>query len=323
MLALQSGPDLHPAVERLLSLAAAADEAAAARARRVIDRMADAIGEHARAESSTLSRTGFPLEVAFTTADAEALRYTLEGAPPSVPAPARVGIARSLFEQWHGAPLPAPVGVLVDAASATPELTFGAWLGARHSGGADAFKLYVETPRAVAWRWEQQFLPPPTPWNPAGTLHMAGFDGDRVELYVRAERLGAIGLEASLARVGLERRTCDLFDCFAAATGRPIRGTFPVADLGFSYSISMSGAPPRFSLYAFANSLFGGDGRIRESILRVARSHGWSLPLYEAVSAPLHDRRGFLTHHGMFGAVVCGDAPPALAFGLTPPEVRA
>lgn len=322
MSGLNTIPELHPAAGRLLALAAEVDPGPAARARSVIARAAEAIGEHARRESSTLSRTGFGLEVAFASADRFALRYTTEVAPPSVPPAVRVARGRSLFEELHGAPLPVPLGALVEETASAEALKFGAWLGARHSAAGDAFKLYVETPPPAAARWERLCLPPATTWNPAATLHMAGFDGERVELYFRAESLGAIGLEAALERIGLGARAGDVFDCFSRACGRPVSGSFPVADTGYSYSVSLSGGAPRFSSYVFAHSLFGGDGRIREAILRFARASGWRFPLYETISAPLQSSRGFLTHHGMFGVVVGGEEPPAITFGLTPPEAR-
>jgi len=88
-------------------------------------------------------------------------------------------------------------------------------------------------------------------------------------------------------------------------------------DFGFSYAVPQGG-PAVFTLYAFANSLFGGDGRIRAAVLKLAERRGWSLPLYERLSAPLAETRGHITHHGLFGIVVPTEGPLNISLGLTP-----
>jgi hypothetical protein len=148
---------------------------------------------------------------------------------------------------------------------------------------------------------------------------MVGHQAGRTELYYSSVGLKPGEVATAMSRIGMEARAPEVLALLQEAYGRTLRLELPCQDFGWSYAFSGSGEAEAFTIYTFANSLLGGDGRIRAAILRLAAAHGWELPLYEAMSRPLAERRGALTHHGMFGIVVPRKGPLALSFGLVPP----
>ena len=164
----------------------------------------------------------------------------------------------------------------------------------------------------------------------------------RIELYYDLSSLHPSEIARLAERVGLEGRAPEILELLREAVCLPLTHELPArCDWGFSYALEVepSGSPddpdaPRrtrplaFTLYTFANALFGGDGKIRRALLALARNRSWdgqrTLALYERISEPLAARRGFVTCHGVFGVTVTADpARPAVAtWGLTPPPVR-
>jgi hypothetical protein len=272
--------------------------------------------------SSALARDGFPLEFAFTSAGHE-LRYTTEVTGPEVAPGARLATAADLYRWLGGEPVPARLLERIAAVQGRGPLKYGAWLSGRHRGGESRFKLYAEIPAAagpVLEAWEERRVGRPavlTVREPR--LVMIGCDARRLELYYRARGLRPGEVATLLGRVGLEGRAGELLELLELAYRRPVRRELPSVDFGWSYAFSDHG-PETFTLYTFANSLFGGDGRIRRALLGLGERLGWDLSFYEALSRPLSERRGFPTRHGLFGLAIGPVGPPAVAFGLTPPE---
>lgn len=316
---------LHPAVDRALGLAAAIDPGPAAAAEAALEEVLHPLAETAAAWSgSQLSRTGFPVELAFVAGD-PSLRWTAEVAAPEVPCGERLAVAMGLYRRLGGAALPADLSNFLAEAQDDGTLKYGAWLGGRHRRGQDTYKLYVEVPpeaatRAAAWEREQVGAPPVLPGRGV-QLCMLGHHADagRLELYYEGEGLRPGEVATAMSRIGLEARAPEVLALFQEAYGRTIGRELPCGKVGWSYSLSTRGEAPTFTFYTFANSLLGGDSRIRQALLRLCAAHGWALPLYEAVSRPLAERRGFLTCHGLFGVVVAAGAPATICFGLVPP----
>jgi len=275
---------LHPAAERALRLAAGHDSAGAETMRRILDEVVDDWDR-----PSDLARSGFPLELAFTSADASSLRFTIQSA--------------SLVASFDAlAPRALPAEVRALAAVST-----GGWLGVRVRGSHVDAKLYLQTSDR-RWLALAGCAEPPV----AARLAMAAYDAKsgRIELYFCPSALGVTGVHALFGDAA-----GDVLDLLGAAVGRPVRGRLPSDDAGFS----IVAAPSRMTLYGFAGSLFGGDARCREALLRLAASRGWSFPLYAALTEPLQSARGAARHHTMFGVTAAAGEPAAIAFGVTPP----
>lgn len=301
---------LHPAVMRILRLAAATHPVAAARAARVLEHVLGPVAEEGAWSESDLTRPGLPLEVSFTTADVASLRLTVEAASPRLDPKERLRCTVSMYEEL-ASPLPRDVRQMIEVLE---PVSFGAWLGIRCDAARTTWKLYVEGAETSS----------PFPRLPvAARLTMTAYDGasDRIESYFRAEALGISGLHMLARELGLASEAEGLLAFLEEAFGRPFHGALPSCDLGFSLSVPCgSGADVRLTLYGFAGSLFGGDGQCRAAILRVLAAHRWRVPLYELITSPLCDRRGLAMHHGMFGVSVAAGAPPSISFGIAPPE---
>jgi hypothetical protein len=323
--AILAAPQLHPALDRALELAArwGGTEGAEASLGRVLRRLASSEREEAWS-GSTLSRTGFPVEIAFVAGD-PSWRCTAEVAGPEVARRDRLPLALAIAceaSELSGFELDAETAGLLDAAQGAGTLRYGAWLGVRQARGQAAAKVYAEVPAAAGpllEAWERSRLGAPILPNRQVQLSMLGLQPGRTELYYGSLGLRPGEIATALARVGLAGRAPEVLDLLTEAYGRSLGRELPAADFGWSYALGPGGEPEAFTLYTFANALLGGDGRIRTAVLRLAAAHGWDLSLYEAISRPLAARRGALTHHGMLGIVVPAAGPLTLSLGLTPP----
>jgi len=247
--------------------------------------------------------------------------------------------------------------------SAPEALRYGAWLSGRHAPGANRatpatgrFKLYLEVPSETEalWRpWERTLfdrnLPLPTR---AVTLRMVGVElapatkstesvrsadvdwtantDGRIELYYDLSSLNPTEVALLAERAGLGERAPEILELLRRAVCLPLRHELPARyDWGFSTALDVSpdgSARPRaFTLYTFANALFGGDGKIRRALLALGEAEAWDLSLYEHISRPLAERRGFVTCHGVFGVTLTGDPrrPAVATWGLAPPPAAA
>ena len=328
----------HARLDRALALAAEIDPAAAAAGAAALT---DAFGESPADDfwhTSQLARDGFPVEVGVVPGE-PGLRYTSECAGPAVIGVERLDRALAAAARLGAAaPDASVVTTLRHIQAAAPErLRYGAWLAGRHASGHSRFKLYAEVPRRseALWQpWERLLIDGRTNADPvlptrAVTLRMVGLDlaaasaadrGGRIELYYKLSSLYPSEVATLAARVGLAERTPDLLALLRQAACLPLTCELPCRyDWFFSYALGVGG--PVFTLYTFANNLFGGDGKIRRALLALGEARGWDLSFYERLSSPLATRRGFITCHGFFGVTVTsGAAPPATAtWGLTPP----
>ena len=259
---------IHPAIDRALIIAAeeyglAIADAASESLAEVLRGFAEQGGATAW-QSSKLGRTGFPVEFALTTAGAPGLRYTSE--VDALDPRGRLIRACDTFRKLSGMAVPDSVTQAAAALQRDATLKYGAWIGCRHGRQGNSYKVYIEVPQGRA--------PDSVPvirelQHRKLRVSMIGYQPDCMEMYYAIENPlpGEIG--TAMAPIGLESRTEEVLDLLAEARMRPIHREMPCADFGFSYAIPDKGAPV-FTLYAFANSLFGGDGRTRSALLRLA-----------------------------------------------------
>jgi hypothetical protein len=310
---------------------AGADPGAAARARRslgVLLRDLPTPGDRDRYFQSCLTMPGSPVEIAFATHD-PALRYTIEPGPAELDRRARVDHAVGLLADL-GAPTP-PVDLLAQIRrwQAVGELRYGAHLGARHTAVEDRYKLYAELPREAGASAEpviEDLLGSAavlTGPERGAHLCLLGLDlaSSALEAYYRVNALHPREIAPLMARIGLDHRAAELLDVLQSCTSTRLRHRLPGDAWGFSYAASAGAKQaPVFTLYTLARTLFGPDHWSREGVLGLAGRMGWDLGAYAEVSAPLLNRRRFVSYHGMFGLVIRPDAPLGAWIGLAPPE---
>lgn len=315
----------HPAVERFLTMTTVTYPGAT-RARSALQTLLHwteaAVNPWA---GSTLSMPGFPIELAFSTAD-RSLRYCVEIADPASDPRQRLATAANLLSQMSTV---APKPDVLDRLSnlqADRELKYGAWIGGRHSKNSDRYKLYVEVPIAAASAaddWSAELSGMRHDFAQHARVEMIGYDpaARRIEFYRRGRNLSPVSIRIALRRLRLDSRAEELFGLLQRAHRFSLAGRLPSGDCGYSESFSQEGAPTIFSLYFFARSMFGGDGSTRAAILRLAAECGWDLADYESISEPLAGVVGPVTWHGMFGLTVGSQSALAMTLGLVPPAV--
>lgn len=265
-----------------------------------------------------LTGDGFPVEVAFSSAD-DRLRLTVEPGPARLDPAHRLELAARRVAAAGGVPVPEEIlQGLRRLQSADEPLSYGAWvslrIGAEHPDRV-ALKLYAEAPDpAVAWPGA------PIPQLPGGwcTTRMVAYTPitGEVEVYLKVSSLVPDHLGALLEPAGLADFTPRLRSALTLLYGYPLRDRVPGSSVGVSYTL---GSPTKLTLHLFARSLWGGDCHIRERYAAAARALLGDPSTYLAVSAPLASTNGWRTMHGIVGLDLASNRPPALTIGLRPP----
>lgn len=277
-----------------------------------------------------LNRNGAPLEFSFSTMSDD-LRYTVEVGGPGTPPARRLARIDILLGElgldpgWDGVPRRFP-----QLQRDTP-LTYGAWLGIRHThanspGAATTFKIYAEMLRGAATsELVTNYLGAPV--LPEGGAELALVGGapnsDRCELYFELSQPQPMvsTLTRLLAWGGLEARHDDLLELIRSfhfrREGTP--DTLPEARYGFSYSVLPGGHAPVFSMFVLPSALAGGDGYLRREILISALGRGWKLGCYGALTQPLAQRLFKSGFHNMLTFSVGAGRTLGLQVSVSPP----
>jgi hypothetical protein len=278
-----------------------------------------ALGRGGCAGGSRLTRSGCPVDVAFSW-PGEEVRLTVDPAPAATAA----GRLARAMELTHP-PSRAGAGEALAMVSTwgADRGRYGGWVGLRERVGDTSFKLYAEVATGAPWQdWERQVAGVADVFRTGRlTLCMVGLDPDRsrLELYYRAARLFRSDASTLMRWAGLPDRGDEVLAAVTALSGRSVDGEIPSADLGVSLATSEDGTPVALSVFSFAQSLLGGDGRIREAVLALAERNDWPCGAYRELSAPLTGGTGFDTCHGMVAFVVGIDGSLRVQVGLAPP----
>lgn len=307
---------------------------------------------------SRLTADGYPVELSFASTG-ESIRYTLEAAGPECDPAARLDRALAQIKGLSGeaqamapitglpgearglAPITglsgeARVGASPLSRSAAMErlrsiqsegrLDYGAWVGVRHGPKDDAFKLYAEIPKGgslAADDWMRELLGErPLLPNRSPVLRMVGIDtaAEVIELYYRADHLQPWEIRRMTGVIGMAEQADELLGLVEDLTERSAARQLPFTQTGFSVSIGLNGGTPgAFSLFCPAGHVLGGDNRIRQRLLDFAQLRDYPFRHYAALSAPLTDREGPPTRHGMLSFVAAPGVKPLLHIGLRPP----
>jgi hypothetical protein len=273
---------------------------------------------------SRLGACGAPYEWAVSTSE-RAVRYTAEVAGPEATLRERLDRAQQLLRQLD--PAAAALDALAPEIEATLEAGepgWGAWIGGRHTDHESRYKLYVEAPRTATERaptlvrrylGTTMVVPHRRP-----LLEGIGYAADvgLVELYFRVAPLDIADIGQLLAIVGLARRQAELLDFMEDCLGRLLRPHLPGIRYGFSYAVREASPWRAFSLFVYAQDVFGTDQRSREHLLALAARLDLDLSLYERLSEPMATRTAGKTLHTVLAFSLPGSAAPALSIGLSP-----
>lgn len=268
--------------------------------------------------ASRLTPTGVPLEFCFTE-ESRGLRYTVECGVPQVNPEQRLpDICEFLLRR--SAPLP-PAELLdrVTVLQSRGSLTYGAWLGVRHGGDGDRFKIYVEIPTAAgpsAEDWMADVLGTSLRLpGPAARVKMIGLcaGSDRLEVYYAHIDTLRTGVAMALNRIGLSCTSDSLLSVIDGMTPFSPGAHLPTRDVGFSYAFALGKPEAVFTLYLVAQKLFGDDRGCSKWI-------GGRLPGHDELVRVLPQTSPGVTHHGMVGLTVApGVTRPELSVGVASP----
>ncbi len=271
-------------------------------------------------QKSRLTPTGVPLEFGFAEFEG-GLRYTVEVGRPGINPSRRMDEICALLQD-RGAPLPSEEARRwVTQMQAKRLLTYGAWLGVRHTENEDRFKIYAELPPEAAQATDAWLTDavghPHLALGPAPKIKMVGLDaeGDGIELYYASTDLLRTAVRLLLRRAGLFDSSEQLLALIDSMTAFPPGAALPARDVGFSYALSPSTAEITFSLFLVAQKLFGDDQTCFEWITQHGRLDG-----YEAMSKYFSPTPAGKIHHGMIGlTVAAGFDNPILSTGVAAP----
>jgi hypothetical protein len=292
-------------------------DASAARADRVVrvllrERLENPSG--AAWGSSRLTGDGFPVEVAFSTAD-DRLRLTLEPGSSGLDPARRLALAVHRVEAAGGHAVAPEILQALTSRNTSGPLRYGAWVGCRVGPDATAFKVYAEVPDPRL-RWPGH--PGPFLGDRDVALRMiAHVPGTgESETYFRIPSLLPEHLPAVLAPAGAEHRAGLLLAWVEALYGHRVRGRLPGPSLGVSYSCTAGVTSS--TIHFYARALWGGDRRIRACFAAAATRMGWDPAAYLAVTAPLADAAGWRTSHGIVGLTLGAGSALSLSLGVRP-----
>lgn len=272
---------------------------------------------------SKLTGDGFPLEFAFTTADAD-LRYTTEISSPQIPAAQRLGLACQRLKQLGQAEILAGVLEKLHQIQQVGQLHYGAWVGGRHGVKGDGFKLYAEVPisnlESLQSHLKDLQVPCPRLADRSILLRMIGYHltSQRLEVYFRLSQAEHHHLQQLMAPWGLKNRVEELWNFLEETYGYCLRGKLPGGSVGISYSLSPDSDLPVFTLFLFARAFWGGDASIRRKLGAVATKYDWDMTLYQQITEPLAMHNTWKTHHGLLGFVVPPEHSIAVSLGVRP-----
>ena len=227
---------------------------------------------------SRLTRDGFPAEFAFSGRDA-ALRLTIEPGGPELPEDEKLDAALRLLDAIrHRRPAPTLIALWRDI-QRQAALRWGAWLGLRQSTKSVRTKLYVEVPRGA--RYQAASAAPL-----GGRLRMIGYEPDteRSEFYYVLPEKDAPRLSRTLEEHGIDEPGA-LLDAMAALAGLPVATALQWLGVGLSVATRVGRRHAGIAIYFRAAAVRGGQGRIRDALLRQQDAQGLRDTPYRALFA--------------------------------------
>jgi hypothetical protein len=317
-------PDIQEALDHLGKSMPAATQRASAALSFLLRRSCESPPGGVGWRYSSLTGDGFPLEFSFGT-PRTALRYTADVAGGELLLPRRLPYAVDLLQRLGQVAVEPTLLDRLSAIQRTGSLTFGAWIGGRHTADDDSFKLYAEIPLAdlaVHKAFLRCWLPcVPILYDRKVQLRMVGYEaeGQQIEFYFRVRQLEVSHLPQLLRPMGLDGRAGELLELIADLHSYPLQERLPGGSSGFSYSVCPARGRGVFALFLFARALWGGDGNIRRRVASVLQSRGHDPSAYLRLTSRLAERNLYQTYHGLVGLAVADGRPVQIGIGVRPP----
>ncbi|KJZ19235.1 hypothetical protein [Loktanella sp. S4079] len=278
-------------------------------------------GGWANWQPSTLTDTGAPIAVNFSTAD-HALALTTEVDDPGNDAATRFARACEIAKTLGGASPSAAFRDVVSAAQSSAYLDFGARLGLRHDGTKLSTIIYAEIPAAASDLSALVSDPPFTPiledYGSAARATKVAYNTDNgeVTIYCEADNANRTILPALCLPAQVSPDILSM--SIDGMTAGPPRIELPTRKLGFSYTIPPKNERPVLALSFSSKELFKDDIKIEE---RVRACGGSRLPTYTSLTEHLPVAPWGTTHHGHFAMTARQNAAPILSIDVAAPWV--
>jgi len=227
---------------------------------------------------SRLTPDGAPVEFVWRPG-VRGVFWTAEVAGPETREELRFVLATDRLAAWGPAPsreLSAAIARLQRGRA----LRFGAWIGGRHTGARDSYKVYAEVPPDTDW------LCVLGDWiGDAGALarcretlvlRCVGIEpgSGRVELYLRPTDATHESLWAALSALSLEQEGAGLLATLAQIGGRPGVALAALQPWGLGLRYDAAHRLDTVSLFAMAPSLSRDEARLRSAWRVLAQSDG-------------------------------------------------
>lgn len=262
--------------------------------------------------SSRLTGTGYPLEFAWSSRDA-AIRWTAEVAGPERPLSERLPAVLDRLRELTNAPVSLSQEWLDLSGRAQ---RFGAWLGGRHDGDADRFKIYVETPPGEGSSQIERFLGSVAADVPTRILwRMAGIDAHagRTEFYGRVQRLERWEMTRLFEGCGFDPGP--LYALTEAVVPYAPSESFLPGSSGLSLTVGNDGKVVSLGWFGFVRFLLGDDERTACVLRTIMERHDWPLDLYDALLGPTPSGA---FRHGFVGLGTAANGEVWMQLGLQP-----
>ncbi|MBL4862475.1 MAG: hypothetical protein JKY09_05595 [Crocinitomicaceae bacterium] len=274
---------------------------------------------------------GYPVEFTFKP-DQKGIQYTTDIAGPEMSPNKVLPYALELLSELGASRLNEENRLFFEIVQQQGELLYGCWIGGRHSSEGDEYKLYIEIPEAsgeMAMKWLRKYTPFDIDFHNNSIndhcgikLEMIGYSlrTKSIECYFSVKDLAPWEIDKILKPIHLEGQREYLIDLLQSGYSGVIYRKFPSKEMGFSYSFSPSKNNSVFSLYTFASSMFGGDMRVRDSILALCLKKNWNMDFYEKFTQTFADNKSDTHTHGLFGIALDQFDNTTIYTGLRPTE---
>ena len=235
---------------------------------------------------SLLTPTGFPVEFSFGN-PAEEIRYATEVGGHAVPNALRLELAWQRLSDL-GARFDSEQFEWLSELQAGKSLKYGAWAGARHSGGRDRFKLYAEVPLSSHNIAMQRF---PVSANIAGQITNRGArlimlgltEANDTEFYFGLNGMRYSELPMVFGWFDAQDSAESVIEAIELVCGRFLNRSAKNRQNGFSVKRAADGQW-RVSLFSQADDLFGSGSHTRRALLRASARLGCNLEPYAVFS---------------------------------------
>ena len=272
--------------------------------------------------SSSLTGSGYPLEMSFTTLS-DKPRYTIDPFAHIFPAEERLLATVDLIKRDFLIDFDkSQLKWFKEVQAMRPE--YGAWLGVREMSDGIYPKLYIEVDdNSEAKHWPELI----DLQQQDRCLTMVGYTPSRgnnkkaeCELYYRSRNIKPSSLYSLLSIINANQHASVMKTALENVYGRKLEGRLPGGTAGFSYAIDSEDQIKTLTLFIFCRSFFGRDRRTRHAFGALLESQGISSEHYLRLTKASVDNLSANTQHGLFAITVSSKGEISYGVGYCPVE---